>query len=164
MIQNIDYALTKAQQACHRTGLRLTDKRYRILQLMLQTDIPLSAYDIAERYKINYGATLPVVSAYRMLGFLLQAELAHKLDTTNQYLACSHIVCEHEHAVPQFLICDQCHAVQEVALRKQVLDELKSSVESSGFLLTNKQLELHGFCEHCQRKKMEYIQESAESS
>ncbi len=153
MTENINQALHKAQSECNRSGLRLTDKRCNILKILLQVTEPLSAYDIADHYKTEYGESLSAMSAYRMLDFLLQAGLVHKLETTNQYLACSHIVCEHEHQVPQFLICDQCHSVIEVGLRKQLINELKASIASTGFVLSNQQLELHGLCEVCLGKQ-----------
>jgi len=142
------------QRECNRSSLRLTDERCNVLKILLQVTEPLSAaYDIADHYKTEYGESLSAMSAYRMLDFLLQAGLVHKLETTNQYLACLHIVCEHEHQVPQFLICDQCHSVIEVGLRKQLINELKTSIASTGFVLSNQQLELHGLCEVCLGKQ-----------
>lgn len=51
MHKDTDQALLKAQADCLRTGLRLTDKRCKVLKILLQADAPLSAYDIAEQYK-----------------------------------------------------------------------------------------------------------------
>ena len=149
MINNVERALDKAHSECSRSGLRLTDKRSNVLKILLQAVEPLSAYDIADRYRVSIGESLSAMSAYRMLDFLLQAGLVHKLETTNQYVACSHITCDHEHQVPQFLICDRCHTVKEVGLRKQLLNELKASIENTGFVLSSQQLELHGVCEQC---------------
>lgn len=146
---NIEQALKKAHKECARSGLRMTDKRCNVLKILLKAGEPLSAYDISDHYRNEIGESLSAMSAYRMLDFLLQAGLAHKLETTNQYVACSHITCEHEHQVPQFLICDQCHAVMEVGIRKQLLNELKASIENTGFALSSQQLELHGLCEQC---------------
>ena len=152
-MNKIDSSLQKAQSECSRTGLRLTDKRCKVLKILLQTAKPLSAYDIADQFKSVYAGSLSAMSAYRMLDFLMQANLVHKLETSNQYLACSHIRCEHEHELPQFLICDQCHTVKEIGLGKQLLKELKVSIENTGFVLSSQQLELHGLCEVCQGKQ-----------
>ncbi len=148
-MNHIEQALQKARDECSRNGLRLTDKRGNVLKILLQSFEPLSAYDIADRYRTEVGESLSAMSAYRMLDFLQQAGLVHKLETTNQYVACSHITCEHEHQVPQFLICDRCHAVKEVGLRRQLLNELKASIENTGFALSSQQLELHGICRQC---------------
>lgn len=152
MNKNIDLSLQKAQSQCQEIGLRLTEKRSKVLTLLLQAEEPLSAYDITDQFNKIFSESLSAMSAYRMLDFLMQANLAHKLETSNQYLACSHISCEHKHERPQFLICDQCHAVNEIGLSKPLLKELKDSIESTGFELSNHQLELHGVCQECRAK------------
>lgn len=149
MTDKIDLSLQKAQSECSRTGLRMTDKRCKVLKLLLQADQPLSAYDITDQFKTVFAESLSAMSAYRMLDFLMQANLVHKLETSNQYLACSHISCEHKHELPQFLICDLCHTVTEIGLSKPLLKELKASIESTGFVLSSQQLELHGVCKKC---------------
>lgn len=155
MTSNIDKSLQNAHNQCAQTGLRLTDKRCKVLKILLQADLPLSAYDIADQFKLIFAESLSAMSAYRMLDFLMQAGLVHKLETSNQYLACSHISCKHAHELPQFLICDQCHTVKEIGLGKQLLQELKASIENTGFVLSSQQLELHGVCEACRIKQIE---------
>ena len=44
MTNKIDISLQKAQSECSRTGLRLTDKRCKVLKILLQAEEPLSAY------------------------------------------------------------------------------------------------------------------------
>jgi Fur family zinc uptake transcriptional regulator len=153
MTHKIDISLQKAQSECNRSGLRLTDKRCKVLKILLQASEPMSAYDIADQFKYIFSESLSAMSAYRMLDFLMQANLVHKLETSNQYLACSHISCEHDHELPQFLICDQCHTVKEIGLGKQLLKELKVSIENTGFVLFSQQLELHGVCVVCGAKQ-----------
>lgn len=152
-MKNINQTLAKAHSECTHTGLRLTDKRSKVLKTLLQADQPLSAYDIIERYKVSFSEPLSAMSVYRMLEFLIQSGLVHKLETTNQYLACAHIICEHAHEVPQFLICDHCHQVTEVGIPKTLLTELNISIENTGFVLRNQQLELHGLCGQCKTEK-----------
>ena len=141
--------VNNAQQACNKAGVRLTRKRQQVLLALLRSPTPLSAYELIERYQADFGENLPAMSMYRILDFLVQEKLAHKLDTTNQYLACSHIACQHPHELPQFLICDNCHSVREIGVGSDLINELKLSVERSGFALNNRQLELHGLCVSC---------------
>ena len=108
-----------------------------------------AAYELAAQYQAAFGESIPTMSVYRMLDFLVQVKLAHKLDTTNQYLACAHIACDHQHEVPQFLICDQCRSVDEIGVGKALVEQLKQSVERTGFQLKRRQLELHGVCASC---------------
>lgn len=149
----IQEALQKAQTECDSKGLRLTEKRRNILKMLLDRNQPMSAYDISEQYKSLYAYALSAMSAYRMLEFLQQAGLVHKLETTNQYLACSHITCSHKHRYPQFLICDSCHQVIELGLQNHLMNEIDASIEKTGFKLSGKQIELHGECKQCQQNK-----------
>jgi Fur family transcriptional regulator, zinc uptake regulator len=146
----LDSILNRAQAICVDQGARLTEKRRRVLQVVLESSEPLSAYQIADHYRDLYGKTLSVMSVYRMLNFLKENELVHRLETTNQYLPCSHISCRHPHEVPQFLICDKCRNVDEVGIRKEILQELSANIEDTGFALARQQLEFHGVCRACQ--------------
>jgi Fur family zinc uptake transcriptional regulator len=149
MAQSIDSIIARAKAECEQAGVKLTPKRQNILMVLLQAESPLSAYDIVETYRALYGEALPAMSVYRILALLVENKLVHKLETTNQFLPCAHITCNHEHEIPQFLICDRCHAVAEVGLRKTLINELHDSVKKTGFELTHQQLELHGICGKC---------------
>ena len=146
-----DAVVTTAQKTCSEAGVRLTRKRQQVLLTLLRSPTPLSAYELIDRYRDYFEENLPAMSMYRILDFLVQEKLAHKLDTTNQYLACSHITCDHAHEQPQFLICDKCRSVREIGLGSELINELRASVERSGFRLHDRQLELHGICKDCEQ-------------
>lgn len=152
MPADIDQIIKKSQESCASTGAKLTSKRKNVLTVLLTSSTPLSAYEVVERYKKQFNESLPVMSVYRMLDFLIQEKLVHKLETAGQYVTCAHIACDHQHESPQFLICDRCHAVKEIGIKKQIMAELEHSIQSTGFTLMHNQLELHGLCERCQNK------------
>jgi len=147
----LERIIHKAEDSCVESGGRLTVKRKNILTALLSTDMPQSAYEIADYYKGAFNDSIPVMSVYRMLEFLIKESLVHKLVSTNKYIACSHIACSHEHEVPQFLICDQCHHVREVGVKKDIIDALQNSVENANFYLNSPELELHGVCKDCRQ-------------
>lgn len=149
MNNQIEAIVAKAKAECEKAGVKLTLKRQNILSVLLLSSAPLSAYEIVDTYREQYGESLPAMSVYRILNFLVENRLVHKLETTNQFLACAHISCDHEHEIPQFLICDRCHSVIEVGLRKTLVKELHESVQRTGFKMTSQQLELHGICAVC---------------
>ncbi len=130
-------------------GVKLTNKRKNVLTVLSNSKTPLSAYDIADRYKTHFKESLPVMSIYRMLDFLINEKLVHKLETSGQYISCAHIMCDHQHETPQFLICDHCGHVKEIGIKKPVVNEIERSAEETGFTLTHRQLELHGICKNC---------------
>ncbi|AUM13344.1 transcriptional repressor [Ketobacter alkanivorans] len=141
--------LTRAEQNCIAHGVRLTTKRKHILQLLLQSDTPLSAYELATHYNETFNETIPAMSVYRMLDFLVAEGLVHKLNSANKYVACAHITCDHSHEVPQFLICARCQSVKEVGISPDIIEALEASVAQAGYLLTQPQIELHCLCERC---------------
>jgi len=141
--------LNSADAICRESGARFTEKRKRALTVLLDAPAPMSAYELKDEYEIQYKESLTAMSAYRMLNFLVAETLAHKLSSVNKYAACEHINCAHTHALPQFLICDNCEAVTEVGISKQALQKLKDGITQTGFKLNEQQLELHGLCSSC---------------
>lgn len=119
--QALNEILDKAKDICAHSGSRLTEKRKLILEVLLRSKIPLSAYEVADAYNQSSESVMPTMSVYRILDFLEAELLAHKLSSTNKYVACSHIACCDTHAVPQFLICEKCQIVKEIAISKKLL-------------------------------------------
>lgn len=148
--KNIQQTLQLVKQASQQSGLKFTTKRSNVLQLMLVAKKALSAYDIVDSYSVQYQQKISAVSVYRMLDFLINAGLVHKLSSNSQYIVCSHITCSHAHEMPMLLICNSCHQVDEVEIGNELSPALKKRAISSGFQLQDKQLELHGVCQSCQ--------------
>jgi len=151
--KEVDHIIGAAEQQCKTSGARLTNKRKQVLAGLVQADKALSAYELIDYCKAEYGESLPAMSVYRILDFLHEERLVHKLDLANKYVACSHITCDHAHAVPQFLICSQCQVVKEVNIDQSTIDQLKLNVESAGYHLSGFQLEMNCICEACALKQ-----------
>lgn len=147
--QKYNKLIQYAEEQCAKAGVRLTPKRKQVLRTLVQADAPLSAYEITDRYNKTYDDDIAPMSVYRMLDFLISQNLVHKLESTNKFLVCSHILCEHGHGTAQFLICSQCDQVYEITLKKEVVDALRTSADSVDFDLNNKQIELVGRCKLC---------------
>ena len=147
--QKLDSTIKKAEQVCERTGSRLTDKRRDILEILLSSENPLSAYDISDAYNKKAEKPMPTMSVYRILDFLEAEHLVHKLSSTNKYVACSHIDCGHQYEIPQFLICAECETTSEVAVSTIIYEELNKLVSKAGYTLGNSKLELQCLCNKC---------------
>ncbi len=148
-MNNLQATINRAEQHCKDNGARLTNKRKLILTGLLQSNKALSAYELVEFCKTEYGEIIPAVSVYRILEFLEQEHLAHKLNLANKYVACAHITDQHDHAVSQFLICQLCQRVKEVDISHSVIQSLQKNVHEAGFELLNPQLEINCVCEAC---------------
>lgn len=148
--------LKNAEALCKLQGARLTSKRKRILLLLLDAGMPLSAYQISDRYREKHEHQMSIMSVYRMLNFLIEQHLAHRLETTNQYLPCTHLedtnCADTAHGTPQFLICDKCKRVDETGMREDILRQLNTELKKSGFTMEQQQLEIHGTCDKCTSK------------
>ncbi len=142
---NIEHAVRK----CRQKGVRLTQKRQLVLTSLLMSEKAMSAYELVAIIEQEFGQIIPAVSVYRILGFLEEHQLAHKLNLANKYVACRHFNCDHLHDVKQFLICNVCQRVKEISLGKLTEHELKHDVEASGFKLVSPQLELNCVCDDC---------------
>ena len=148
-MKKVKQIIEHAEQHCQVNGSRLTEKRKQVLAGLLQSEKALSAYELIDICKAEFGETLPAMSVYRILDFLQNEHLVHKLKLSNKYVACRHITCDHAHAVPQFLICNTCQKVKEVSIKKSIITELENNIKHTGFDLLSPQIEMNCICNNC---------------
>lgn len=150
---NYKEIVASAASRCKDAGGRLTIKREEILKVLLASKIPLSAYEVLDLYKEQTRESMPPMSVYRILEFLEQQELIHRLDSQNKFIACSHIQQDCAHQVSQFLICRNCHSVKEVSIAQALVKELNEQVKEADYKLLSPQLELDCICNTCLKKE-----------
>ena len=149
ILTKVEQVLNSAEQLCKSHKVRLTDKMNQVLIVLLKSVKALSAYEVIDVYKKEFGKTMPAMSIYRILDFLEGKSLVHKLNLANKYVACAHINCEHEHQISQFLICKECQKVNEISINKSTILEFQKNVEDAGFHLVSPQLEMNCICNSC---------------
>ena len=141
-----DTALDAALAACERKGLQMTALRQLVLRLILDADGPLTAYQLLARLKeTRANATPPTV--YRVLDFLMQQALIHKVERLNAFIACTEADHHHDHPV-QFLICRSCGGVAEIE-DVAVARALDDAAGRRGFHPGRAVVELDGTCAAC---------------
>ena len=148
----LDYetAMSIAEQKFIEQGIKFTRRRKQVFSVLVKTDVALSAYEIAEQCDADSDTKMPAMSVYRILELLQEQNLIHRLDTTNKYISCSHIACEHAHNQSQFLICGSCRHVEEIYLSPEAVDAVQVAASSAGFSSISAQLEIKGWCGQCQ--------------
>ena len=146
---SVKQALQYAEKTCSARGARFTKKRKQVLTGLLESKKALSAYELTDYVRDKFNSQLPAMSVYRILDFLEEVDLVHRLDSAQKYVACSHIACKHEHELSQFLICRSCYLVEEISLGQGLISALKRSAEKAGFKLTNQELEFDSLCGNC---------------
>lgn len=148
MSHSIDDIVNKAETLCNERGVRLTQQRRTVLELLCRADKPLTAYEILDLMRETTKKPAPP-TVYRALEFLLEQGLAHKLESLHAYVGCSHP--EHPHA-SQFLICTGCGDVKE--MDSHALEQsLQSAQDAAGFTTTRQVIELLGTCRQCTRSR-----------
>ncbi|MFT5210010.1 MAG: Fur family zinc uptake transcriptional regulator [Flavobacterium sp.] len=141
--------INHAEQQCKQRGTKLTEKRRQVLTGLVQSKKALSAYELIDYCRDKLGQQLPAMSVYRILEFLEEEDLVHRLNLAKKYVACSHISCDHAHEIPQFLVCNSCNAVEEISINRSVIRSLKDAVVDAGFHLARPQLEFECYCNDC---------------
>jgi len=138
-------SVAEAERKCQSEGLRLTDVRRRVLEILLERHKAVGAYDILDVLKSEGLGSQPPV-AYRALDFLVANGFAHKIERLNAFVACGHPSGE---CTPAFLICRGCETVAEA---QAIPDDgaLGASATAAGFLIERAVVEAVGLCPDCQ--------------
>lgn len=139
--------LARVEALCAHEGLRLTEVRRRVLEILLESHSALGAYDILARLAAEGRAAQPPV-AYRALDFLVDNGFAHRIRRLNAFAACLHPGERHD---PAFLICRGCDALAE-ADSAAVRAELDAAAAATGFQVERAVIEAVGLCPACREQ------------
>jgi len=145
----VNRILEHVTKSCTARDKQLTAKRKLVLKVLLHADKALSAYELVDYCKVHFAETIQAMTVYRALDFLENESFAHKLKVSNKYIICSHILCDHEHGTPQFLICSKCNKITEQTIEPMIMTGLQSQAKQKGFTVTQLQLEINGVCDEC---------------
>ncbi len=138
-------AMENAALLCEEKGVRLTDTRKRVLELIWQGHEAVKAYDLIQQF--SDGGTKPP-TVYRALDFLLEQGLIHRIDSLNAFIGCPHPD-HHDECGLQVLVCDECHLVEELHTHDAV-STIADAASATGFKVVRPVVEVHGLCEKCQ--------------
>ncbi|HYZ23254.1 MAG TPA: Fur family transcriptional regulator [Rhodopila sp.] len=136
--------LESAERICRARGGRLTQQRRAVLEKLLASGAPVTAYELLDLVRPDDASITPA-SVYRSLDFLVEMGLVHRLDSTRSFVACEHP--DHPHA-GQLLVCRQCGTVVE-AEDKRIVRATEDLGERHGFTLDYRTVELIGLCGTC---------------
>ena len=154
----LDSLLRAAEVSCAENGARLTQRRRQVLSVLIQSSSPLSAYEVLDLCNRSTTSAMPAMSVYRILDFLEQQLLVHRLSTSNKFVSCARIACDHKHfRATHFLLCEGCSSVEEVDATEEASEALEQMAKTVGFKLTAQQFELSGICTSCQNLSLIHI-------
>lgn len=138
--------MARVEQTCAARGLKMTAPRRDVLDVLLADHVPMSAYEIIDRMAVRGRRPSPI-SVYRALDFLIGNGFAHRIESRNAFLACSH---EHGPGDPAvvFLLCENCNVAEE-AEPAELLGIIERIAAGTGFRPSSAVLELRGRCRRC---------------
>jgi Fur family transcriptional regulator, zinc uptake regulator len=141
--RSVAHSLAEVERRLRGKGLRWTEPRRRVLELLLIAGGPVKAYELMAAYDGRVGPAKPP-TVYRALEFLEQAGLVHRIASLNAFVACG--VDEQPHRAA-FLICECCGTVAEFDPQGNSGGDAAVAV---GFAVNSMVLEVRGTCAPCQ--------------
>lgn len=139
-------ALEQAERLCQQRGVRLTELRRRVLEILWSSAKPLGAYAILDLLRDDGRSGAPP-TVYRALDFLLEQGLIHWLASRNVFIGCRQ---PDRHHSEQFLICQDCGLADE--LSNPVVEELlRAEAVARQFEMRAQRVEVLGRCLRCQQ-------------
>jgi len=140
----VENSIQQAEQYCQENGLNFTPVRRKVLEILLQKNTAIGAYEILDLLReAGYKNQPPV--AYRALEFLVQNGFAHKIEQLNSFIGCMHPGKDHS---PAFMICRNCDSVsEEEALTRNF--SVSQIASKAGFTVEKAVIEARGLCHSC---------------
>ena len=140
----MENSIQEAEQYCQENGLNFTPVRRKVLEILLQKNTAIGAYEILDLLREAGFKNQPPV-AYRALDFLVQNGFAHKIEQLNSFIGCTHPGKDHS---PAFMICRKCDSVSEEEALTH--DFSVSQIGSkAGFTIEKAVIEAKGLCHSC---------------
>ena len=137
-------SIQEAEQYCQENGLNFTPVRRKVLEILLQKNTAIGAYEILDLLREAGFKNQPPV-AYRALEFLVHNGFAHKIEQLNSFIGCMHPGKDHS---PAFMICRNCDSVsEEEALTRNF--SVSQIASKAGFTVEKAVIEARGLCHSC---------------
>lgn len=142
----IEQQLLDAENLCKQRNKRLTPIRKQVLQLLIQAQRSLKAYELLEQIRpLQPKAAPPTV--YRALDFLTELGLIHRIDAVNAWSACVDVA-----GTPHDLlvVCTRCGMVAELSA-PSLSQQIDACILQAGFAIASGDTELRAMCLQCQQ-------------
>ncbi len=139
--------LGRVELVCAERGLRLTELRRRVFELIANSAKPVKAYDLLEKIRKHGSGPAAPPTVYRALDFLMSHGFVHRLESLNAFVPCPHP--EAKAHGSQFLICEQCHETLELDAAG-IAERLRIQAKEQGFETRRHVVEVYGVCAKCQ--------------
>ena len=134
-----------ATAICHERGVRMTELRKSILELLWAGRGPISAYELMEALVRRDSRAVGPPTVYRALDFLMAQRLVSKIECLSAYVPCVHPERDHDCL---FFICRDCRTSVEFE-NPRIAALLTEDAAARGFVATRRTVEVEGRCARC---------------
>ncbi|MDR1086242.1 MAG: transcriptional repressor [Deltaproteobacteria bacterium] len=121
-----------------------TRLRRLVLEILVQAAGPVKAYDLLEKLR-DRSQRLTPSTVYRILDYLENHGLIHRVDALNAYLACTGQPHSHH---PLIVVCSGCQKTREIN-DQDLYQSIFRKLEALGLTLTSGSIEIKGVCDRC---------------
>ncbi len=124
--------------------LRMTNQREMILRELKKSKKHLSADELYERVK-KFMPRISLATVYRNLEILSDASMIRKLEISGRQKRFDSELEDHDH-----IYCVQCHRIENLDIGDKEVN--LTEVDTRGYAITGRRLEVTGVCPKCQKK------------
>ena len=139
-------AMAAAERQCAARGVRLTEQRRQVLDLIWRSHAPIGAYTLLDKLR-EEGVRAQPPTVYRALEFLTENGLIHRIESLNAYVGCA---TPNENHGGQFLICTGCNSAAELD-DSGIGAAIAARAKDIGFSVTRATVEIAGLCPNCRK-------------
>ncbi len=134
-----------------RYDFTLTPLRTEVMNTFIKKGSSLKANEVINYVNTKRSNTKPIV-IYRVLNFLVEKKVLHKIQSQNIFILCTDNVCSQNSGNKIFLSCKNCKQIKEIG-DKVFLEKIKNLCSSNNFTLKDSTIELNGYCNNCMNLK-----------
>ncbi len=124
--------------------LRMTNQREMILRELKKSKKHLTADELYERVR-KFMPRISLATVYRNLEILSDAGMIRKLEISGRQKRFDSELEDHDH-----IYCVQCHRIENLDIGENQVD--LAVVDTKGYTITGRRLEVTGLCPKCQKK------------
>lgn len=138
--------LEKTAETLRAAGLRMTKKRFGIIQALLEANSPLSLQDIQSRAEVHTSLRPDYATVFRTVGAMEKLGLVHKVSLQR---SCTYYEISDPRKHYDHLVCRQCGQVVLIDIPCPIGEAEKTIARQYGFRELSHSLEFFGLCSAC---------------
>ncbi|WP_419782858.1 Fur family transcriptional regulator [Malaciobacter marinus] len=146
---NNEEVIEELKRMVKQKGLKYTEQREIVLDILINAEDHLSAEDVYNQIKTKYSdSNIGIATVYRALGFLEEVNLITSIAFgTEGKKYESNAKSHHDH-----LICTSCGKIVEF-LDDEIEKRQDRIAKKNKFKITSHSMQLYGTCKDCQEEK-----------